>query len=98
MTGFVPFEETGEPAIEVRLPVKSSTLKPAIWLYCCPRTQTYPMVPPPQAVMPNPNATDANRAIAKRPYKLNFMRFLHHPSRRLIRAFEIRGNRLGEEY
>jgi len=36
-------------------------------------------VPPPQAVMPNPSATDANKAIVKRPNKLNFMRFLHPP-------------------
>jgi len=35
------------------------------------------MVPPPQAVMPRPNANDANKAIDHRPIKLNFMRFLH---------------------
>jgi hypothetical protein len=40
----------------------------------------YPMVPPPQAVIPNPSANDANKAIDKRPNKLNFMRFLYHPS------------------
>jgi hypothetical protein len=34
--------------------------------------------------MPSPNATDANKAIVKRPNKLNFMRFLYQPSQRPV--------------
>src|SRR6185312_10346599 len=61
----------------VRFPVKSSILKPAIWLYCVPSTHMNPIVPPPHAVMPRPIATDTTKAIETRPILLNFMRFLN---------------------
>jgi hypothetical protein len=58
----------------------------------------YPTVPPPQAVMPRPNANDAKKAIDQRPTKLNFMRFLHHPSGISQHGLCERGNLYQGEY
>ena len=69
----------------VRLPVKSSILKPTIWLYCVPRTHMNPIVPPPHADMPSPTATDTTKAREIRPILLNVMRFLNPRKRANVR-------------
>ena len=40
----------------------------------------------------NQGTGGTNKAIVKRPNKLNFMRFLHHPSQHPVWRCEIRGN------